>query len=126
MINGTEYGAGNIASTHGDIYSYGILALETVTGKRPTDSGFGQGLSLREYVEGALHNTVMDAVDIRLSTDLENRLHTMGDCSYKSIVLLLRLGVSCAQESPWSRMRTGGIIKELHGIKDSLQTENRE
>lgn len=46
-----EYGAGNMASTHGDIYSYGILILETVTGKRPTGSNFTQGLSLREYVE---------------------------------------------------------------------------
>jgi hypothetical protein len=129
-VIGTEYGAGNVVWTHGDIYSYGVLVMETITGKRPTDSGFGQGLSLRGYVERALQNRVIFAVDTGLAMDLKNRLHTTGDCSYKSmsdcIVSLLRLGVSCAQESPWSRMATGGVIKELHGIKDSLLTENRE
>ncbi|KAM0878560.1 hypothetical protein ACQ4PT_034790 [Festuca glaucescens] len=46
-----EYGAGNTVSTCGDIYSYGILVLEMVTGKRPINSKFREGLSLREYVE---------------------------------------------------------------------------
>jgi hypothetical protein len=40
----------------GDVYSYGILVLETVTEKRPTDSTFRQGSSLREYVDVALQN----------------------------------------------------------------------
>ncbi|OEL38330.1 putative LRR receptor-like serine/threonine-protein kinase [Dichanthelium oligosanthes] len=115
-----EYGAGNMVTTHGDIYSYGILVMETITGKRPTDSEFTrQGLSLREYVERALHNAVMDAVDIRLSLDFDT-----GNYSYKRmtdcVVSLLRLGVSCTQESPSSRMPNGSIIKELLAIKDSL------
>ncbi|TVT96861.1 hypothetical protein EJB05_57939, partial [Eragrostis curvula] len=67
-----------MGSTHGDVYSYGILVLETVTGKRPTDIRFRQGLSLCEYVDLGLQNRVMDAADTRLSLDLENELHTRG------------------------------------------------
>jgi receptor kinase-like protein len=100
------------------------LILETVTGKRPTDSRFRQGLSIREYVDLALQKEVVDAVDTRLSLDLENELHTGGDSLYKKkmdcVFSLLELGMSCTQELPSSRMSTGGIIKEMLAIKDSL------
>ncbi|CAN6372475.1 unnamed protein product [Urochloa humidicola] len=119
-----EYGVGNMVSTHGDIYSYGILILETVTAKRPTDSRFSKGSSLREYVDQALQSRVMDAVDKSLVVDIENELQTMGDSSYKTkvecIVSLLKLGMSCTQELPSSRMPAGGIIKGLHDIKEML------
>ncbi|KAG8090013.1 hypothetical protein GUJ93_ZPchr0011g27515 [Zizania palustris] len=121
-----EYGAGNMVSTHGDIYSYGILVLEIVTGKRPTDSKFIQGLNLHEYVELSLHDgIIVDVVDTQLSLDLENKLDTPDDSSYKGrvigcLVSLLRLGLSCSQEMPSNRMSTGDIIKELSAIKQPL------
>ena len=83
IMNATEYGAGNMVSTHGDIYSYGILVLETITGRRPTDSAFRQGLSLREHVDLALQDRIVDAVDTRLSLDLLNELRTVGESAYK-------------------------------------------
>jgi serine/threonine protein kinase len=130
MANATEYGAGNMVSAHGDIYSYGILVLETITGNRPTDSRFREGLSLREFVVLALRNRTMDAVDTRLSVEPENELHTIGDSSsYKRktdcIASLQSIGVSCTQELPSSRMSTEGIIKELLAVKNSLQREHR-
>uniref|UniRef100_A0A0E0MGF9 non-specific serine/threonine protein kinase n=1 Tax=Oryza punctata TaxID=4537 RepID=A0A0E0MGF9_ORYPU len=118
-----EYGAGNTSSTHGDIDSYGMLVLETVTGERPTDSKFMHGL--REYVELGLHDGVADTVDTRLSLGLGNELHTAADgSSHKGrtdfLVSSLRLGFSCSQEMPSNRMSTGDIIKELSAIRQSL------
>ena len=111
-------------STYGDIYSYGILALETITGRRPTESAFRQGLSLREHVDLALQDRIVDAVDKPLSLDLLNELRTVGETAYKRktdcVISLLRLGMSCTRESPSSRTSTGDIIKELLTIKDSL------
>ncbi|KAF8665842.1 hypothetical protein HU200_053921 [Digitaria exilis] len=120
-----EYGAGNMVSTNGDIYSYGILILETVSGKRPTDGGLRQGFSLREYVEQGLLDKVTDIADMQLSSlDLENELRSGNDSSYKRrvdcLVSLFRLGISCSQELPSSRTPARDIIKELHTIKESL------
>ncbi|KAF6992428.1 hypothetical protein CFC21_009416 [Triticum aestivum] len=116
-----EYGAGNMISTYADIYSYGILVLETVTGKKPTDSKFGEGLSLRQYAELGLRGRPMDVADNRLLLSLENELQTADDDQHKlkidCVISLLGLGLSCSHEMPSSRMATGDIIKELHTIK---------
>jgi len=113
-----------VASTNGDIYSYGILVLEMVTGKRPTDSIFTQGMSLREYVALALHNRTSDVIDTRLYSRLNDELHDGGDALFKSkidcLISLLRLGLSCSEEVPSSRMPAEDIIKELLGIKEFL------
>jgi serine/threonine protein kinase len=74
MFNATEYGAANMISTQRDVYSYGILILEMVTGKSPTDSMFTQGLNLHKYAEMAIHCGVMDVVDMRLFLSL-GRVH---------------------------------------------------
>ncbi|KAL6851514.1 hypothetical protein ACP4OV_020447 [Aristida adscensionis] len=119
-----EYGAGNMISTHGDIYSYGILVLEMVTGKRPADNPFTQALSLREYAELGIRGEVLDVIDTRLSLCLENELQIADNCSRTTkidcLISLLRLGVSCSHEIPSNRMSTGDIIKELRDIKESL------
>lgn len=120
-FDATEYGAGNMISTYADIYSYGILVLETVTGKKPTDSKFGEGLSLRQYAELGLHGRAMDVADNRLLLSLENELQTADDHQHKlkidCVISLLGLGLSCSHEMPSSRTATGDIIKELHTIK---------
>jgi len=38
-------------STGGDVYGFGVLLLELLTAKRPTDELFGNDLSLHKYVD---------------------------------------------------------------------------
>ncbi|EEE57437.1 receptor kinase-like protein Xa21 isoform X1 [Oryza sativa Japonica Group] len=119
-----EYGAGNMVSTHGDIYSYGILVLEMITGRRPTDNTCEQGFSLRKCVEMALNNRAMDILDVELVTELENAppATSMDGPSERvnSLISLLKLGLLCSGEMPLSRMSTKDIIKELLVIKRAL------
>ncbi|XP_042416837.1 putative leucine-rich repeat receptor-like serine/threonine-protein kinase At2g24130 [Zingiber officinale] len=46
-----EYGYGRQASAKGDVYSYGVIVLEMVTRKRPTDEMFERGVSLISWVK---------------------------------------------------------------------------
>ena len=49
-----EYDMGNEVSSYGDVYSYGILLVEMIIGKRPTDNIFHDSLNLRDYVKVTL------------------------------------------------------------------------
>ncbi|XP_058111030.1 probable LRR receptor-like serine/threonine-protein kinase At3g47570 [Magnolia sinica] len=49
-----EYAMGGKPSTQGDVYSYGILLLEMITGKGPTDDMFKDNLSLHHFAKLAL------------------------------------------------------------------------
>jgi serine/threonine protein kinase len=112
-----------MVSIHGDIYSYGVLILEMVTGRRPTDNEVEHGLSLRNYVEMAIDNRVMDIINMELVTELENENARVDGAPTRkrlALVSLLKLGILCTDETPSTRMSTKDIIKELHEINKAL------
>ncbi|GJN21587.1 hypothetical protein PR202_gb09074 [Eleusine coracana subsp. coracana] len=58
-----QYAGGGRSSTYGDIYSFGIVLLEMLTGKRPTDPVFENGLNVVNFVERAFPDQVMQVID---------------------------------------------------------------
>ncbi|KAM4108612.1 hypothetical protein ACB094_03G057800 [Castanea mollissima] len=61
-----EYGLGGKASTSGDVYSFGILLLEMIIAKKPTDRMFQEGLSLNKFVSEVHPSKILDITDPRL------------------------------------------------------------
>ncbi|XP_043714808.1 probable LRR receptor-like serine/threonine-protein kinase At3g47570 [Telopea speciosissima] len=126
-----EYGVGAAVSTHGDVYSYGILLLEMFTGKRPTHEMFEDNFNLHCWGKMALRDRVMAIIDpsLLLVEEYEEKAaktvaNTTGSRGYmkdrvrECLNSIIRIGVSCSAESPWDRMNINDVVKELHLIKD--------
>ncbi|KAF7849295.1 hypothetical protein BT93_L1009 [Corymbia citriodora subsp. variegata] len=112
-----EYGMGDMVSTQGDVYSYGILLLEMFTGRRPMEEAFKDYLNLHTFVKVALPDQVMGIVDLAIfNRESESEIERMIDC----FASILRIGVACSMESPQERMDVSKALKELHKIRARL------
>ncbi|PWA53089.1 cGMP-dependent kinase [Artemisia annua] len=114
-----EYGLGSEMTSIGDVYSFGILLLEVMTGKRPTDDMFSDGLSLHKFAYMALPDQVIDVIDddaIELQS-MEANANKMEEF----LVAIIKIGVSCSVDSPPQRMKTETVVTELQRILDDLQ-----
>ncbi|PHT37583.1 hypothetical protein CQW23_21156 [Capsicum baccatum] len=67
-----EYGLDGLVSAKCDVYSYGVMLLETFTRRKPNE--FEGDLSLKKWVSYSLPEAVMDVVDINLVTPTGNHL----------------------------------------------------
>ncbi|XP_037497416.1 putative receptor-like protein kinase At3g47110 isoform X1 [Jatropha curcas] len=116
-----EYGLGSRPSTSGDVYSYGILLLEMVTGKKPTADIFAEGLTLHNFARMALSDNVLEIVDPVLLREDEGVIEARND-HYKKVECLIgmiRVGVSCSTESPRDRMDISNVVNELLSIRNN-------
>ncbi|KAF5812018.1 putative protein kinase RLK-Pelle-LRR-XII-1 family [Helianthus annuus] len=83
-----EYGLGSEVSTSRDIYSYGILLLEMMTGKKLVDPMFEEGLTLHSYARNALADgSVLEILDPLLLNE---------DVDEKGLISLVEIGVQCS------------------------------
>ncbi|CAI0415489.1 unnamed protein product [Linum tenue] len=110
-----EYGMGSEVSTHGDVYSYGILLLEMFTGRRPTDEAFKDGLNLHNFSAAALADKATEIVDPTVllerqddssssrSSDDHSKNETQ-KVSTEAVVSIIQVGVECSNEMPRERM----------------------
>ncbi|GLT33882.1 hypothetical protein SLA2020_084370 [Shorea laevis] len=125
-----EYGMGGKASMAGDVFSFGILLLEMITGKRPTDAIFKDGLNLHQFAKLALPEHVMDIVDPSLLQEIRSTDENIQDArrnrrerrvNIKEILItFVRIGVLCSMNSPSDRMEMKDVVVELCIIRDKF------
>lgn len=106
-------------TSNGDVYSFGILLLEVMTGKKTTDDIFNEGLTLHKFAYVALPDHVTDIIDddaIVLQSTEANALK-MEECLASTV----KIGVSCSVDSPSDRMNIENVAHELQHILNVLQ-----
>uniref|UniRef100_A0A2N9GZS4 non-specific serine/threonine protein kinase n=1 Tax=Fagus sylvatica TaxID=28930 RepID=A0A2N9GZS4_FAGSY len=133
-----EYGLGGKASTSGDVYSFGILLLEMIIAKKPTDQMFQEGLSLNKFNSEVHESKIFEIADPRLLKDNESLARSCStsystdeDVSSKNknnnnnialrveecVAEMVRVGLSCAASSSKDRFIIREALSKLQEIK---------
>jgi serine/threonine protein kinase len=108
-----EYGMSEVISTKGDVYSFGVILLEMITGSSPTDEKINNGTSLHEHVARAFPKNTYEIVDPRMLQGEMNITTVMQNC----IIPLVRIGLCCSAASPKDRWEMGQVSAEILKIK---------
>ncbi|KAI8565740.1 hypothetical protein RHMOL_Rhmol03G0284700 [Rhododendron molle] len=116
-----EYGLGKRASTQGDVYSYGVLLLEIVTGKRPTDVLVHEGSSLHEWVKRQYPHKLEPLVEEALERHAPNGTQVYDKKMWCDVVLeLIELGLICTLYNHSTRPTMSDVAHEMSRLKQYL------
>ncbi|KAK4254570.1 hypothetical protein QN277_009933 [Acacia crassicarpa] len=111
-----EYGSKGAVSIKGDVYSFGILLMEMLTRKKPTDEMFVQGLTLKEFVSKSTPHSIIDILD-------DNLLHTSSQKA-RNILLpissVFELALNCCTDAPQARPDMSEVVVSLGKHKAML------
>lgn len=90
-----------------DIYGFGVLILELVTGQRPVEYGEDNVVILNDHVRILLeHGNVLDCVD-----------QNMGDYPEDEVLPVLKLALVCTSHVPSDRPSMADVVQILQVIK---------
>ncbi|KAI4976574.1 hypothetical protein ZWY2020_050181 [Hordeum vulgare] len=109
-----EYGLGGHPSTEGDVYSFGVLLLELITGKRPTNVLFQEGLTLHDWVRR--HDVAAIVAQSWLAEAMFSATMQADDV----VAQLIDVGVACTEHSPPLRPTMVEVCHEIALLREDL------
>ncbi|VVA09588.1 PREDICTED: probable LRR receptor [Prunus dulcis] len=109
-----EYEMEGIVSTRGDVYSFGIVVMETFTKRKPTGEMFVGEMNLKQWVSNSLlADAIVEVVDAYLLGAEEDHFVPKRDC----LSSIMRLGLACSAESPEEKMSMQEVVVTFNRIK---------
>ncbi|XP_059627846.1 probable LRR receptor-like serine/threonine-protein kinase At3g47570 [Cornus florida] len=108
-----EYGLEGLVSARSDVYSYGIMLMETFTRTKPIDEMFAGDLSLKLWVSESLPNEIIQIMDANLLRPEEGQANAKVQC----VSSILQLALNCCAESPQDRIKMEAVLTTLKKIR---------
>ncbi|PPD80010.1 hypothetical protein GOBAR_DD23068 [Gossypium barbadense] len=111
-----EFGSTGIVSIKCDVYSYGIILIETFTKKKPTDNLFAEEVTIRHWMECSLPKGAIEIADADLLRKEDEYFVVKANC----ISAIMELALNCSAELPEERKYMKDVVVELKKIKQRL------
>lgn len=101
-----------------DVYSFGVVLLELVTGKRPTDTSFGDNKDLVKWVTDAVSSCQEQSGENQdLSHILDSRLSPSSH-DYIEMEKVLNVALLCTAAFPMNRPSMRKVVELLQDRRD--------
>ncbi|CAL5364935.1 unnamed protein product [Camellia sinensis] len=106
-----EYGYTLKVDEKSDIYSFGVVLLELVTGKKPLDPEFGEFTDIVEWVRSKIRN--------KMASEEPLDSNIAGQCKHvqEEMLLVLRIALTCTAKNPKDRPTMRDVITMLGEAK---------
>jgi serine/threonine protein kinase len=121
-----EYGYGSKPSTKGDVYSYGVMLLEMITGKSPLEQSFGGDMDLTKWVRDNFPRQAHDVVDKRLISAIMDAISEgVQESNTEQLLLncllvpMMEVALSCVAQSPDKRNSMHDSLLRLKQMKET-------
>lgn len=113
-----EYGFGTTVTPKVDVYSYGVLLLELLTGKQAVDPSFGDYMHIVAWVRARVHQSgslTQKHVGANVGEDVfdPKLLHTTNNDQKVHMLRVLRIAMRCAREAPADRPTMREVVEML-------------
>jgi serine/threonine protein kinase len=107
-----EYGYTLKITEKSDVYSYGVVLLEVLTGRRAVDSRYGEGWHIVKWVQDMNMNPKATAMEV-----LDSRLCGMPDDFIQEMVQTLGVALMCVNQTPAERPTMKEVVTLLLEVK---------
>ncbi|CAL5346284.1 unnamed protein product [Camellia sinensis] len=109
-----EFGLEGLVSTNCDVYSYGILLMETFTRVKPTDEMFIEDMTMKCWIMESLPNSISHVIDANLLKPEKEQLTAI---VVQCVSSIMELALSCCVQSPEERINMKDVLTTLKKVR---------
>uniref|UniRef100_M1BVE3 non-specific serine/threonine protein kinase n=1 Tax=Solanum tuberosum TaxID=4113 RepID=M1BVE3_SOLTU len=111
-----EYGQDGVVSTGCDVYSFGILMMETFTRTRPSDEIFTGDLSIQRWISDSFPGEIHKVVDSNLVQPGDEQIDAKMHCLFS----IVELALNCTIVRPDARISMKDALSTLKKMRLQL------